>query len=96
VLGIVARTEACEAAAVPKRMADEDREIRRIVCSFGFAAREHITRAEKFLAHPSEAGFQRLVAESEIRSHKQYPKLLPNVASNDNSIRCMTVSIRRR
>jgi hypothetical protein len=73
-------SEPREAAAVLKRMEDEDREIRRIVCSFGFAAREHITRAEKLLMHPSEAAFQHLVAESETRSHKQYLKLLPNLA----------------
>lgn len=61
------------------RMEDADHEMRQILYSFGFAAHEHITRAEKFLAHPSEESFEHLVADSEIRNRIQYLRILPNL-----------------
>lgn len=53
--------------------------MRQILYSFGFAAREHIARAEKLLAHPSEESFEHLVADSEIRSRIQYLQILPDL-----------------
>jgi hypothetical protein len=61
------------------RMEDADREMRRIVCSFGFAAHQHIVRAEKLLACPSAERLEQVLAGSQISSRTQYLKALPNL-----------------
>ena len=65
--------------ALLRRMEDADHEMRQIFYGFGFAAHEHIARAEQFLAHPSKESFEHLVADSEIRSRLQYLQVLPNL-----------------
>ncbi len=61
------------------RMEDADHEMRQIFYGFGFAAHEHIARAEQFLAHSSEESFERLVADPEIGGRLQYLQALPDL-----------------
>lgn len=65
--------------ALSRRMEDADHEMRQIFYGFGFAAHEHLARAEQFLAHPSDESFEGLVADSEIRSRSQYLQILPHL-----------------
>ena len=65
--------------ALSRRMEEADHEMRQILYSFGFAAHEHIARAEKLLAHPSDESFERLVSDSKVRSRIQYLPILPNL-----------------
>jgi RNA polymerase primary sigma factor len=65
--------------AFSRRMEEADHEMRQILYGFGFAAHEHVARAEKLLAHPSEESFERLVSDSEVRSRIQYLPILPNL-----------------
>ena len=65
--------------ALSRRMEEADHEMRQILYSFGFAAHEHVARAEKLLAHPSEESFERLASNSEVRSRIQYLPILPNL-----------------
>jgi hypothetical protein len=60
-------------------MEEADHEMRQILYGFGFAAHEHVTRAEKLLTHPSDESFERLVSNSEVRSRIQYLPILPNL-----------------
>jgi hypothetical protein len=66
-------------SALTRRMEEAGQEMRELICSFGFAAHEHIARAEQLLAHPSEEGFEHLVAAEAIRGHIQYLQVLPNL-----------------
>jgi RNA polymerase primary sigma factor len=59
------------------RIVEADQEMRHILYSFGFAAREHIVRAEKLLAHESEQSFAHLVAASKMGNRIQYLQSLP-------------------
>lgn len=65
--------------ALSRRMEEADHEMRQILYSFGFAAHEHVARAEKLLAHPSDESFERLVSDSEVRSRIQYLPILPHL-----------------
>jgi RNA polymerase primary sigma factor len=65
--------------ALSRRMEEADHEMRQILYSFGFAAHEHVARAEKLLAHPSDESFERLVSGSEVRSRIQYLPIFPNL-----------------
>jgi hypothetical protein len=65
--------------ALIERMQEADHEMRQLLTSFGFAAQEHLTRAEKFIAHPTGHTFEHLVGHSAGRSRMHYLQVLPNV-----------------
>jgi RNA polymerase primary sigma factor len=65
--------------ALSRRMEEADHEMRQILYGFDFAAHEHVARAEKLLAHPSDESFERLVSDSEVRSRIQYLPILPKL-----------------
>jgi len=62
-----------------KLMEAADREMRQIIYRFGFAARQHILRAEKLLACPSSERLDHVLAGSKFRSARQYLTALPNL-----------------
>lgn len=64
-------------ATPSRRMEAADHEMRQVIYSFGFAVHEHIVRAEKLLACPSEERLDNLIANSKIRSRRQYLNRLP-------------------
>ena len=65
--------------ALIKRLEETDHEMRQILYSFGFAAHEHLIRAEKLLAHPSEQTFEYLVGHRKDRSRVHYLQILPGL-----------------
>jgi hypothetical protein len=65
--------------AFTARMEEAEREMREVVCSFGFAPHEHITRAERFLTHPSEESFEHVVGDAVIGDRKGYLRVLPGL-----------------
>ena len=62
-----------------KLMEAADQEMRQIIYRFGFAARQHILRAEKLLASPSSDRLDHVLAGSKFRSSRQYLAALPNL-----------------
>jgi RNA polymerase primary sigma factor len=76
-------------------MEDEDHEMRQILYSFGFAAHEHVARAEKLLAHPSTESVEHLVADSEIRRRIQYLRMLPNLINQARTLDQKTLAAYR-
>jgi RNA polymerase primary sigma factor len=62
-----------------KLMEAAEREMRQIIYRFGFAARQHILRAEKLLACPSSERLDHVLAGSKFRSARQYLTTLPNL-----------------
>ena len=52
--------------AISKRIEAADQEVKRIVCRFGFAAKEHLALAEKLVADPPKERFDRVVLDKHI------------------------------
>ncbi len=65
------------AAALVQRLEEADQEMRQILYSFGFAAREHLARAERLLAQGSEKPVKEQVADSGMSSGRDYLQSLP-------------------
>ena len=77
-------------------MREADQEMRRILCRFGFAAQEHIARAERLLGHPSEESFENLVQSREITSRRQYAKTLPELINQVRALDQKAAAAHRR
>jgi RNA polymerase primary sigma factor len=57
-----------------KRIEEADREVRRLIYGFGFAAKEHIAIAEKLLLEPPRERFDRIVVDDKITSREGHLK----------------------
>jgi RNA polymerase primary sigma factor len=62
--------------AICKRIEEADLEARRIICRFGFTAKEHITIAEKLLSDPPRERFDRVVIDKEVPNRERHSKAL--------------------
>jgi RNA polymerase primary sigma factor len=58
--------------AICKRMEEAEKEQKRILYSFGFAAKEHIALAEKLMSEPPKERFDRVIEESKIDNRDQH------------------------
>jgi len=61
---------------ISKRIEAAESELRRIICSFGFAAKEHIALAEKLVSKPSKERFDRVVLDKQIDTREKHLKTL--------------------
>jgi RNA polymerase primary sigma factor len=61
---------------ISKRIEAAEAEVNRIVCRFGFAAKEHLALAEKLLAEPPRERFDRVVLDKKIDSRQSHLKAL--------------------
>jgi RNA polymerase primary sigma factor len=61
---------------ISKRIEEAEAEVKRIVYSFGFAAKEHIALAEKLLAVPPKERFDRVVLDKKIETRDTHLKAL--------------------
>jgi RNA polymerase primary sigma factor len=59
---------------ISKRIEAAENELKRIVYSFGFAAKEHIALAEKLLSEPPKERFDRVVVDKKIDSRESHLK----------------------
>jgi RNA polymerase primary sigma factor len=62
--------------AVCKRMEASENDQRRLIYSFGFAAKEHIALAEKLISEPPKERFDRVIVDKKIESRNQHLKAL--------------------
>jgi RNA polymerase primary sigma factor len=62
--------------AICKRMEASENEQKRLIYSFGFAAKEHIALAEKLLSEPPKERFDRVIVDKKIESRDQHLKVL--------------------
>jgi RNA polymerase primary sigma factor len=60
--------------AICKRMEEAGIERKRIICGFGFAAKEHIALAEKLMSEPPKERFDRVIVESKVENRDQHLK----------------------
>jgi RNA polymerase primary sigma factor len=59
-----------------KRIEAAENEQKRIIYSFGFAAKEHIALAEKLISEPPKERFDRVIVDSKVESRDQHLKVL--------------------
>jgi len=52
---------------ISKRIEQAENEIKKIICAFGFAAKEHIALAEKLVAEPPKERFDRVILDQKNR-----------------------------
>ncbi len=62
--------------AICKRMEASENEQKRLIYSFGFAAKEHIALAEKLISEPPKERFDRVIVDTKIESRDQHLKVL--------------------
>jgi RNA polymerase primary sigma factor len=64
-----------------KRSEAADNEVRRLICSFGFAAKEHLAMAEKLLSDPPYERFERVIVDKKIASRARHLKALSKLVT---------------
>ncbi len=62
--------------AICKRMEAAENDQKRLIYSFGFAAKEHIALAEKVISEPPKERFDRVIADKKTENSKQHVKVL--------------------
>ena len=75
-MSLVALLTREQEVAISKRIEEAEAEVRRIVCSLGFTAKEHIAVAEKLLAEPPRERFERVVLEKKVNSRDTHLRAL--------------------
>ncbi|HYG35838.1 MAG TPA: RNA polymerase sigma factor RpoD [Clostridia bacterium] len=61
---------------ISKRIEDAENEVKHIIHSFGFAAKEHIALAEKLIAEPPKERFDRVILDKKVDSRDSHLKAL--------------------
>ena len=64
---------------ISKRIEEAETELRKIVCGFGFAAKEHIALAEKLLADPPRERFDRVVLDKKVDGREAHLRTLQRI-----------------
>jgi RNA polymerase primary sigma factor len=75
---------------ISKRIEDAENEVKKIIYSFGFAAKEHIALAEKLVSEPPKERFDRVILDKKIdnRDHhlRDLRRLIKNVRVIDQQV----------
>jgi RNA polymerase primary sigma factor len=61
---------------ISKRIEDAENEVKKIIYSFGFAAKEHIALAEKLISEPPKERFDRVILDKKVESRDNHLKAL--------------------
>ena len=61
---------------ISKRIEAAENELRRIICNFGFAAKEHIALAEKLVSEPPKERFDRVILDKKTESRGAHLRAL--------------------
>ncbi|MEW6158135.1 MAG: RNA polymerase sigma factor RpoD [Verrucomicrobiota bacterium] len=61
---------------ISKRIEDAENEVKKIIYSFGFAAKEHIALAEKLISEPPKERFDRVILDKKIEGRDNHLKAL--------------------
>ena len=75
---------------ISKRIEDAENEVKRIIYSFGFAAKEHIALAEKLISEPPKERFDRVIVDKKIEGRdnhiRELRKLVKHVKLLDQQV----------
>jgi RNA polymerase primary sigma factor len=61
---------------ISKRIEAAETEVKRIICSFGFAAKEHVALVEKLICQPPKERFDRVILDKKFDNHETHLKAL--------------------
>lgn len=62
--------------SICKRIEEAEEEVKRIIYSFGFAAKEHIALAEKLISEPPKERFDRVIVDKKVANRESHLKEL--------------------
>ena len=62
--------------AICKRIEEAEEEVKRIIYSFGFAAKEHIAIAEKLISEPPKERFDRVIIDKKVENREAHLRTL--------------------
>ena len=75
---------------ISKRIEAAESEIKRILCGFGFTAKEHIALAERLVSEPPKERFDRVIVDSKTASRERHlralRKLIPAIRAADQKV----------
>jgi RNA polymerase primary sigma factor len=80
-MGLVPLLTREQEVEISKRIEAAEVEIRFIVCSFGYAAKEHIALAEKLLSEPPRERFDRVVTDNKVEDREKHLKTIRRLAA---------------
>jgi RNA polymerase primary sigma factor len=61
---------------ISKRIEAAENNLKRLICSLGFAAKEHIALAEKLISEPPRERFDRVILDKKVENREQHLKAL--------------------
>jgi len=67
---------------ISKRIEHGENEIKKIICAFGFAAKEHIALAEKLISEPPKERFDRVILDKKIEGREKHLKALARLVQS--------------
>jgi len=73
-MGQVALLTRAQEVEISKRIENAEHDLKRIIYSFGFAAKEHIALAEKLIAEPPKERFDRVIVDKKIEGRENHLK----------------------
>ena len=89
-MGLVPLLNREQEVAISKRIEQAEAEVKRLVCSFGFAAKEHVALAEKLVADPPKERFDRVIRDQKIAGRETHlralQKLIPQTRAADQAV----------
>ena len=71
---------------ISKRIEDNENEVKRIIYSFGFSAKEHIALAEKLISEPPKERFDRVIVDKKIEVREEHLKALRKLVKDVRAI----------
>jgi len=89
-MGLVPLLTREQEVIISKRIEDAEAEVKRLVYSFGFAAKEHLALAEKLVADPPKERFDRVILDQKIAGRETHlralQKLIPQTRAADQAV----------
>src|ERR1043166_3683143 len=89
-MGQVALLTREQEVEISKRIESAENELKRIIYSFGFAAKEHIALAEKLISEPPKERFDRVIVDKKIEGRDNHirdlRKLIKTVRALDQQV----------
>jgi len=85
-MGLVPLLTREQEVEISKRIEEAENEVKRIVYSFGFAAKEHIALAEKLIVDPPKERFDRVILDKKVESRENHVRTLRRLVSQTTEL----------
>ena len=81
-MGQVALLTREQEVEISKRIETAENDLKRIICAFGFAGKEHIALAEKLISEPPKERFDRVIVDKKIEGRDNHVRALRKLVKN--------------